>query len=59
MSYPEQELVYYVQFARREDSSDAFTEEYYSDVERETSIQDARADGYIAVRLWEVIADAL
>ena len=51
-------MLYYAQFARREDSSDAFTEEYYSDVERETAIQDAREDGYIAVRLWEVLEDA-
>lgn len=59
MSYRDQELVYYVQFMRREDSSGAFTEVFDTDIERDQAISDARADGYIVVRQWEVLVDAL
>ena len=59
MSYREHELVYYVQFMRREDSGAAFTEVFDTDIERDQAISDAREDGYIVVRQWEILVDAM
>ena len=51
--------VFYVQFVELADNGNKYTEQYNSEEERDIAIGDAKADGYIAVRLWEVLVDAL
>lgn len=50
-------MKFYAQFCRRDDATDKFTECYGTDVERDIAIGDAKADGYIMVREWDVVED--